>query len=87
MKNFIEFVTKKTGVDPEVVKGQLEICVELLKEYMEENECLTIKNLGKFTIKRLEPGMVVNPRTGELVHSDGWKRIILKGNKNSIKGE
>jgi nucleoid DNA-binding protein len=85
--DFILFIAEKTGVDPVIVKEQVDLHIELLKQYMEENSELKMVNLGTFKTKQLEPGTVRNPKTGEMIHSDGWKRIIMSGNKNPLKGD
>ena len=64
-KDFITALAEKAGYSPDDTQRMVDIVVETMADYFQEDEAVLIPTFGTFEIKKKLERIMVNPSTGQ----------------------
>lgn len=64
-KDFITSLAEKTGYSAEDTQRMVDIVVETMADYFQEDEAVLIPTFGSFEVKKKMERIMVNPSTGQ----------------------
>ena len=80
-KDFIERISRKTGLNKSVVRLVVEKFLKEIKESFLRGERIEIRNFGVFYVKTQKPKKGRNLKTGESVNIPEREKIMFKPSK------
>ena len=64
-KDFIAELARRTGYSPEDTQQMVDIVIETMGDYFQEDDSVSISSFGSFEIKKKMERIMVNPSTGQ----------------------
>lgn len=64
-KDFIAELARRTGYSPEDTQRMVDIVIETMGDYFQEDDSVSISSFGSFEIKKKMERIMVNPSTGQ----------------------
>jgi DNA-binding protein HU-beta/integration host factor subunit beta len=84
-RDLVERISEKTGLTQVDTKIVIESFLEAISHALEKGRHIEIRGFGRFKIKKKNPRLARNPRTGEQIHVDETFKPIFKASNELRK--
>ena len=81
-KDFITILAEKSGYSAEDTQRMVDIVIEAMADYFQEDDAVLIPTFGTFEVKKKMERVMVNPSTGQRMlvpPNTNWKERIKNG--------